>query len=246
MYFDPLKIQRFNLSEKTSPDTPFVRQGRDIIHHVIIVLDKSLSGTALKGATAMEVNDLLRTFNRLSFESLRNAASIKVNCYEQLAKELPPSLDSLRVLIYGGSFRRALPKPLYSRSVFDDFVLLIRRELEELRQAEAQVATQAYRLHEFFCKFMSICEYYHSPGLLYAGHGIRTDHPQREYIVQAGELRDTLFFERSYTLMDELLKLIIESPFMEADPEAQDLLHAASLLREELEVEGLWERLARS
>lgn len=236
MYFHPLNLRRLQLNDSSSNifEDPLRRLGKDIVAHVDGIFREALE------------KDERHTAEKLRFALQRKRINVspQVNSYGELSELLPPLMAKLRAHVYGDSFRRASIAPVYAESLYDDAVLLIERELETLRFLELSAGPEAYSLHELFLDFLRIYHGDNFANFLYRPEALKLD-LNRPYIIRMAILRDAVFMERTYGAKDRLLTLIAEAPMLEGKPGAVELRGSARLLREELEVDELWEKLTR-
>lgn len=238
MYFHPLKFRRLHADDFSGNllEDPLRRHGKDIVEHLAAILN-----TSLKGDSGEEAYKL-----RIELQQPHISASPNANTYGELSETLPPLMEHLRTHIYGGSFRKAMLKPAYSRELFDDSVLLIKRELEKLRLAEGLATNGAYVAHELFLDFFKVYEGDQLNSFLYSPTQALKLDPNRPYFIRMAILRDAVFLERTYSAKRRLLELILEAPLLSGKSGAEELKNRARTLQEEWEVEELWERIARS
>lgn len=238
MYFHPLKFRRINADDYAGNllEDPLRRHGKDIVEHLAAILN-----TSLESDSGEEAHKL-----RIELQHPHISSSPMANTYGELSKALPPLMRHLRTYLYGGSFRKAMPNPIYSRELFDDSILLIKRELERLRLAEGLATHQAYAIHELFLDFMEVYEGDQLNNFLYSPvQALKLD-PNRPYFIRMAILRDAVFLERTYTAKRRFLDLIVDSSILEGRAGAEELKNQARKLREECEVEELWETLTRN
>lgn len=237
MHFHPLNLRRLQLSDSSSNifEDPLRRLGKDIVEHVAGIFREALE------------KDERHTAEKLRFTLQRKRINVspQVNSYGELSELLPPLMAKLRAHIYGDAFRQPTAFPVYPNSLYDDAVLLVERELENLRSLELSAGSEAYSLHELFLDFLRIYQGDNFANFLYRPEALKLD-LNRPYIIRMAILRDAVFMERTYAAKDRLLTLIAEAPMLEGKPGADDLKATALVLREELEVDELWEKLART
>lgn len=236
MYFHPLKFLRLKLNDSSGNilEDPLKRLGKDIVEHAAGIFKDALENDGSPEADKL----------RFALRYPRISTSPQANSYGELSGLLPPLMAKLRAHVYGDSFRRASIAPVYAESLYDDAVLLIERELETLRFLERSAGPEAYSLHELFLDFLRIYHGDNFANFLYRPEALKLD-LNRPYIIRMAILRDAVFMERTYAAKDRLLTLIAEAPMLEGKPGAVELRGSARLLREELEVDELWEKLTR-